>query len=118
MDSPIIINCVRPLSFLGVLGVIFNVLSHFSMNYFCANRIAPDGTPRSVASHLGLCCLPMSHKRDARLKRVNVYVHMYVFFFGIRISPTKMAISQNLVFKYFFSRGVFQKIIFKTILNL
>ena len=39
--------------------------SHFSM--LCANRIAPDGTPRSAASHLGLCCLPMSHKKDARL---------------------------------------------------
>ena len=33
-----------------------------------ANRIAPDGTPRSAASHLGLFCLPMSNKRDARLK--------------------------------------------------
>ena len=32
-----------------------------------ANRIAPDGTPRSAASHLGLFCLPMSHKKDARL---------------------------------------------------
>ena len=26
---------------------------------------------RSAASHLGLFCLPMSHKRDARLKYVN-----------------------------------------------
>ena len=26
-----------------------------------ANRIAPDGTPRFVALHLGLFCLPMSH---------------------------------------------------------
>ena len=30
-------------------------------------NIAPDGTPRSAASHLGLCCLPISHKKDARL---------------------------------------------------
>ena len=43
-------------------------LSHFSMKFLCANRIAPDGTPRTAASHLGLCCLPISHKRDARLK--------------------------------------------------
>ena len=28
-----------------------------------ANRIAPDGTPRFAASHLGLFCLPMSHKK-------------------------------------------------------
>ena len=46
----------------------FSFLSHFSMKFLCANRIAPDGTPRSAASHLGLFCLPMSHKRDARLK--------------------------------------------------
>ena len=74
MDSPIIINWICPLSFLGVLGVFFVVffffifLSHFSMKFLCANSIAPDGTPRSAASRLGLCCLPMSHKRDARLK--------------------------------------------------
>ena len=40
---------------------------HFSMKISSANRIAPDGTPRFAASHLGLCCLPMSHKKDARL---------------------------------------------------
>ena len=45
----------------------FYFLSHFSMKFLCANRIAPDGTPSSAASHLGLCCLPMSHKKDARL---------------------------------------------------
>ena len=37
------------------------------MKFLCANRIAPDGTPRCAASHLGLYCLPMSRKRDARL---------------------------------------------------
>ena len=45
----------------------FYFLSHFSMKFLCANRIAPDGTPRSAASHLGLFCLPMSHKKEARL---------------------------------------------------
>ena len=35
---------------------------HFLMKFPCANRIAPDGTPRSAASHMGLYCLPMSHK--------------------------------------------------------
>ena len=68
MDSPIIINWMSQLSFLGVLGVIFIFLSHFSLKYLCANRIAPDGTPHSAASHLGLYCLPMSHKKDVRLK--------------------------------------------------
>ena len=49
-------------------------LSDFSMKFICAIRIAPDGMPRSAgrprsaASHLGLFCLPTSHKRDARLK--------------------------------------------------
>ena len=31
-----------------------------------ANSGDPDQTPHSVASHLGLHCLPMSHKKDAR----------------------------------------------------
>ena len=44
------------------------VKSDFSIKFLQANRIAPDGRQRSAASQLGLCCLPMSHKRDARLK--------------------------------------------------
>ena len=51
-----------------VFRSIFSFLFHFSMKIMSANRIAPDGTPRSAASHLGLFCLPMSHKKDARLK--------------------------------------------------
>ena len=42
-------------------------LFHFSMKFMKANRIAPDGTSRFAASHLGLFCLPTSHKKDARL---------------------------------------------------
>ena len=34
-------------------------LFHFSKKFISANRIAPDGTPRFAASHLGLLCLPM-----------------------------------------------------------
>ena len=45
----------------------FYFLSHFSMKLLLANSIAPDGTPLSAASHLGLYCLPLSHKKDARL---------------------------------------------------
>ena len=52
--------------FRGVRSEFF--LSQFSVNFLCANRIARDGTPRSAASHLEVYCLPMSHKRDARLK--------------------------------------------------
>ena len=71
MDSPIIFSWVSPLSFLlvGMLEVIFIFLiSHFSKKFPCANRVARDGTPRLAASHLGLCCLPVSHKKEARLK--------------------------------------------------
>ena len=42
----------------------FSFLFHFAMKIMQANRIAPDGTPRLAASHLGLFCLPMSHKKD------------------------------------------------------
>ena len=53
---------------LRVSCVNFKFYSIFSMKFLLANRIAPDGKPHSAASHLGLFCLPMSHKRDARLK--------------------------------------------------
>ena len=49
----------------------FSFLFHFSMKIKIANRIAPDGTPRFVASHLGLFCLLMSHKKDVMLMWVN-----------------------------------------------
>ena len=45
----------------------FSLLFHFSMKFMKANRIAPDGMPCVAASHLGLFCLPMSHKKEARL---------------------------------------------------
>ena len=51
----------------------FYFLSDFSMKFLCANRIALDGTPRSAASHLGLCCLPMPHKMTTRLLCVNTF---------------------------------------------
>ena len=56
---------VSTFMFRGVRGDYY-VLSEFSMKFLCVNRIAPDGTPRSVAM-LGLCCLPMSHKMTTRL---------------------------------------------------
>ena len=45
----------------------FSFLFHFLMKFISANRIAPDGTPRFAASHLGLFCLPMSIKRTPGL---------------------------------------------------
>ena len=71
MDFPILIIWMSPLSFLGTLGSTFHFYFIFSMKFVSANRIALDGTPRFAASHLGLFCLPMSHKKDDRLIWVN-----------------------------------------------
>ena len=62
MDFPILINWMSPLLFIGA-----SVFYYISMKIMKANRIALDGMPRFAASHLGLFCLPMSHKKDARL---------------------------------------------------
>ena len=51
----------------------FSFLCHFLMKIMSANRKVPDGTPLFAASHLGLFCLPLSHKKDARLIWVNYY---------------------------------------------
>ena len=71
MDLSIIISWMSPLSFLGVFEVIFNFCHIFSMKVLFANRIAQDGTPSFVASHLGytVCICPIN--RDIRLIRVN-----------------------------------------------
>ena len=44
------------------------VRSYFSFFFIfvLANRIASDGTPHFAASHLGLFCLPMSHKKGCQ----------------------------------------------------
>ena len=72
--------------FLGGVRCDFSFLSHFSMKFLYANRIAPAGTPRSAAAHLGLYCLPMSHKKDHRLKHLmnidvikRVIMYFYIF---------------------------------------
>ena len=39
----------------------------FSMKFMSASRIAADGMQHFAASHLGLFCLPMSHKRTPGL---------------------------------------------------
>ena len=46
----------------------------FLMKFLCANRIALDGKPRSAASHLGLCCLPMSHKASSQRRKRTIYI--------------------------------------------
>ena len=56
------------------------------MKFLQAHRIAPYGTPHSAASHLGLFYLPMSHKRDAKLKGVNI---LCVFLSILVIQPNR-----------------------------
>ena len=55
------------------------------MKIMSANRITPNGTPRFVASHLGLYCLPMSHKKDARLICFNFSTFHLLFAVGVRL---------------------------------
>ena len=58
--------------------VSFFLLSCFvEISELYANSVGPDLTPHSVASDLGLHCLPMSLLWDTRLIRVNVcgWVH-------------------------------------------
>ena len=57
-----------------ILQILFHSLMNSSIK---AYRIASDGTPHSVASHLGLCYLPMSHKKDARLMSDFSEKHFY-----------------------------------------
>ena len=44
------------------------------MKFLLASRIAPDETPHFAASHLGLFCLLMSHKKDVRLLWIKVQI--------------------------------------------
>ena len=54
---------MSPFSFLGESGVNFS----FLMKIILTNRKVPAGMPRFAASHLGLFCWHISHKKDARL---------------------------------------------------
>ena len=71
MDFPILIIWMSPLSFLGAFGAIF----HFHL-IFHVIHVSKQNSPRWVttfaASHLGLFCLQMSRKKDARLIWVKV----------------------------------------------
>ena len=71
MDLSIIIIWMSPLLFLGALGVIFSFYLIFSMKLLVANSIAPEGTPHSAASHLGLSYLPMSHSKELKMPGLN-----------------------------------------------
>ena len=58
------------ISVFRVVGQYFSFFSNFKRNLF-ANSGEPDQTPHFVASDLVFHCLPMSHKKAARLIWVN-----------------------------------------------
>ena len=49
------------------------------MKILLVNREAPDEKQRFAASHLGLFCLPMSYKKDARLIWVKLAIDNYIY---------------------------------------
>ena len=66
MDFPNVIIWMSPLSFLGASVTIFHfyyILDEFPLSK--QNSLRWDAT--FAASHLGLFCLPMYHKKEARL---------------------------------------------------
>ena len=56
---------------MGLLGGIFHLYIFFFFLNLFANSGEPDQTPRFAVSTLILHCLPMSHKKNARLIWVN-----------------------------------------------
>ena len=61
----------QPISSLKDVWSAFIIIMFYKMLVFNANSVATDHTPRSVASDLGLQCLPMSNLWDARYKWVK-----------------------------------------------
>ena len=64
-----VINWTSSFPFEGLLGGIFHFYSNFNRT-LCKQTLENDQTP---SSDLGLHCLPMSHKKETRLKWVNPY---------------------------------------------
>ena len=52
--------------------LVFIVTMFYSNSWFSANSVDPDQTPCSVASNLGLDCLPMPLLWDTRHKWVKI----------------------------------------------
>ena len=67
----------RYISVLRVVSRYFTFSFKFSLNILLANSGDPHQMPHSVPSDLGLHCLPMSHKKEARLLWVNMK-HNYI----------------------------------------
>ena len=72
MNFPTSINWTNPFPILGVFGGIFLLFSKFQLKILYTNSEDPDQAPHYAVSDLDLHCLHMSHKKDARLKWVNL----------------------------------------------
>ena len=76
--NPFMLNGLFYLNSLGrsifhIRGVwLVFIIIMFCRNELNANSVDPDQTPHSVASDLGLYCLPMSILWDARLKYMGL----------------------------------------------
>ena len=70
MDFPILINWTSPFFITGAPGVLFHLFYSIPYRYSSED---PDQTPRFAASDLGLHCLPLSKKWNAKLIWVNNY---------------------------------------------
>ena len=59
-----------------------------------ANSGDPDETPHSVASDLGLHCLPMSNKKETRLKRAkSPFNNMHLQLSYMNACPTSVLLN-------------------------
>ena len=68
MEFPTVINGTSPFPFYGFLGGSFHFYINFDKTFYKQEKSGDlDRTSRSVASLLDLHCLPMSHKKDAKL---------------------------------------------------
>ena len=72
------------------------------MKFIKANRIALDGTPRIAASHLGLFCLPMSHKKNTRLIWIKLISTSKIG--GASFVPSIMNIKHKMTTKFVYLR--------------
>ena len=80
MEFLTLINSTGPFLLKGLLGSIFHFYSN-SNRTFCEQTVETLITIQmrhSAASDLGLHCLPMSHKKGARLIWVNTQVRFHI----------------------------------------
>ena len=61
--------------------MVFFIFIQVLIENYASKQSDADQTPHSVASDLGLPCLPMSHKKDAR----HIWVKMQLFCYLIRV---------------------------------